>query len=42
MMDWTWGQGMMSGMGFWGAIFGIVILINLVFLAVWLWKQISK
>lgn len=28
--------------GFWGSIFSILVLINLVLLAVWLWKQIQK
>lgn len=40
--NWSWGQGMMSGFGFFGAVFGIIILIDLILLGVWLWKQIQK
>lgn len=37
MMGWDYGQ-MMGGFG----LIGIVILIDLVLLGVWLWKQINK
>lgn len=43
MGNWGYG-GMMSGgwLGFWGSIFWIVLLIDLILLGVWLWKQIQK
>ena len=34
--------GMMGGFGFLGVIFWIVLLIDLILLGVWLWKQIQK
>lgn len=38
-----WGYGnMMGGTGVLGSIFWIVILIDLILLGVWLWKQIGK
>ena len=41
-----WGNygSMMGGgwVGFWGSLYGIVILIDLILLGVWLWKQIQK
>lgn len=40
MMDWgDGGMAWFSGMGF---IFSIVILIDLILLGFWLWKQINK
>ena len=42
MMNWG-GYGMMGGSwGFWGSIFWVVILVDLILVGVWLWKQISK
>jgi len=34
--------GMMGGVGIFGSLFGIVVLIDLVLLGIWLWKQIQK
>lgn len=42
MMYGDWGHGMMGGYGLFGGLFGIVILIDLILLGVWLWKQINK
>lgn len=42
MMNWGWGYGMGGGFGFLGSIFWLVILVDLVLVGVWLWKQISK
>lgn len=45
MMDYeNWeGSGMMSsGFGILASIFWIVILVDLILLGVWLWKQINK
>jgi uncharacterized membrane protein len=40
---WQGGYGMMDpGLGFVPMLFAIVILIDLVFVGIWLWKQISK
>lgn len=40
------GYGSMMGgagwFGFWGSFFGIVVLIDLILLGIWLWKQIQK
>lgn len=36
--DW----GMMGGVGLWGSITFVVVLIDLVLLGIWLWKQIQK
>lgn len=38
-----WGYGMMSGFySGWGNLVGIFILVDLVLLAVWLFKQIQR
>lgn len=37
MMGWNY-----SGFGFLASIFWIVILIDLILLGLWLWKQINK
>lgn len=43
MMNWGGGYGMMDGgWGLWSSIFWLVILVDLVLLGVWLWKQIGK
>ncbi len=34
--------GMMGGFGFLAPIFWIVILVDLILLGIWLWKQIQK
>ncbi len=34
--------GMMGGFGLLGGIFWIVLLIDLILLGIWLWKQINK
>lgn len=36
--DW----GMMGGAGLFGAITWLVVVVDLVLLGIWLWKQISK
>jgi uncharacterized membrane protein len=44
MMGYGW-QGMMGGSGFFGTfgfLLWIVILIDLILLGVWLWKQVQK
>jgi uncharacterized membrane protein len=33
---------MMGGVGTWGTIMWIVVLVDLVLLGIWLWKQIQK
>lgn len=41
----NWGRGfsmMNSGVGFLMSIFWLVILIDLILLGVWLWKQINR
>ena len=40
MMDYGWG--MMGGVGVWGFLIGIIVLVDLVLLGIWLWQQISK
>ena len=35
-------EGMMGGMGIWGSLIGIVVLVDLVLLGIWLWQRISK
>ena len=37
-----WGHDMMGGYGLVGAILWVVILVDLVLLGVWLYKQIQK
>lgn len=32
----------MSGVGYWGVITWFVVLVDLVLLGLWLWKQINK
>lgn len=34
--------GMMGGFGILGTIFWIVLLVDLILLGIWLWKQIQK
>ena len=36
------GGSMMGAFGVLGGIFGIVVLIDLILLGMWLWKQINK
>lgn len=38
----NWGHDMMGGYGFFGAILWVIILIDLVLLGIWFWKQITK
>jgi len=33
---------MMGGAGILGSLFGIVVLVDLILLGIWLWKQINK
>jgi len=42
MMGWGDGSMMNWGFGFLGSLFWIIILIDLILLGVWLWKQIEK
>lgn len=35
-----WGN--MMGWGGYGSVFGVIVLIDLVLLGIWLWKQINK
>lgn len=36
------GWGMMGDWGWFGGLTGLVVLIDLVLLGIWLWKQIKK
>ncbi len=36
------GSSMMGGFGILSGLFGIVILIDLILLGAWLWKQVNK
>jgi len=38
----NWGHDTMGGYGFVGAVLWLIVLIDLILLGVWLWKQISK
>ena len=45
MMGWNYGGGMMGNLGGWsvfGSLYAVVILIDLVLLGLWLWKQVNK
>ncbi len=42
MMDWGGYGGMMGGFGILASLFWIIILIDLILLGFWLWKQIQK
>ncbi len=43
MMDGSnWGHDMMGGYGFTGALLWVIILIDLLLLGIWLFKQIQK
>ncbi len=43
MMQYGFGYGgMMGGMGIWGGLVWLVLLIDLVLVGIWLWKQINK
>jgi len=35
-------ENMMGGFGVIGSIFWVVILVDLILLGIWLWKQINK
>lgn len=37
-----YGYSMMAGYGFWGFIFWLIVLFDLILLGVWLWKQVQK
>lgn len=41
-MNWGGYSGMMGGGGIFGSLFGIIILIDLILLGMFLWKQIQK
>ncbi len=34
--------GLMSGFGFFGLLIGLVVLVDLILIGLWLWKQINK
>ena len=34
--------GMMGGVGVWGGLVGLIVIIDLVLVGIWLWKQINK
>lgn len=38
----NWGHDMMGGYGLIGVVLWLIVLIDLVLLGVWLWKQIVK
>lgn len=40
MMTGNWS--MMGDLGVFGGLFGLIVVIDLVLLGIWLWKQISK
>ena len=42
MMGYGYDYGMMGGVGTLGAITWLTLIIDLVLLGVWLWKQINK
>ena len=41
MMGWNYGN-MMGGFGIVGSLYSIVVLVDLILLGIWLWKQINK
>lgn len=43
MMGYGDGWGMMSGgMGFFGPLIGIIVLVDLILVGIWLWREINK
>lgn len=43
MYGWDYGQGsMMGSTGVWAILLWVVVLIDLILLGIWLWKQIQK
>lgn len=45
MMGWGWDYSSMMGsgiLGFFGVVFWILGIIDLILLGIWLWKQINK
>ncbi len=38
----NWGQDMMGGIGLTGSVLSVIVLIDLILVGIWLWKQISK
>lgn len=42
MMWGNYGTMMGGWFGLWGSLYAIVILVDLILLGVWLWKQIQK
>ena len=43
MMQYGFGYGgMMGGAGIWSSIVMLILLIDLVLVGIWLWKQINK
>ena len=40
--DFGYGSKMGGGMGIFGLLIAIVVLVDLVLVGIWLWKQISK
>lgn len=42
MMGYNGGYGMMGGMGLFGSLTWLVIIVDLVLVGVWLWQHVSK
>ncbi len=42
MMGYGYGGMMNYGLGVWGLIFWLVVLVDLILVGAWLWKQINK
>lgn len=42
MMDYYGNWGMMGGMGLFGIVTWLVVIIDLVLVGIWLWQQVSK
>ncbi|HSX01455.1 MAG TPA: hypothetical protein VLF67_04400 [Candidatus Saccharimonas sp.] len=43
MTNWTYGPaGMMGATGGWAFLLWLVVLVDLVLLGIWLWKQIAQ
>lgn len=42
MMGYGYNFGMMGGWGLFGGVVGLIVLIDLILVGIWLWKQIQK
>ncbi len=36
------GWGMMGGLGFFGLVTWIIVIVDLILVGIWLWRQINK